>query len=443
MAASEPKIYLQTGQRYPLDGIQVDRISAKPTEIIQIIQSSEGVLLVGKKPGTCQLQLESHGKKIDLAVEVKQGTTPAATNSGKQSLIESTIRDLKQQTALKITALGVGDKVVVQGTILSRTFYQRLLKVLPALGEHIMIAAETGPFVKESLIEQARQLLHQQGFTQTLITSAGHRFFLEGVVNSPIEVDQALHFAQSVIPNIENHLPVPIRVQPTITMRIFMLELSKAAHRALGLSFPTSTSQAFSIAPGRLMFNGGWFVHLQHLASNGEAKILAEPILALKEGSSAELEAGGQIPLKIVGRFENKVEWKHYGLKINIKVSGTSGSVIRTQIESHSSQLDEATSIDGIPGVRSSSVKTEVDAVIGEPILLTGLFQSSASKDIERLPILGDIPILGELFKSRKYRNFESELIVAILPSFGATRAQLPLSSMHGLKFDQRWGLNE
>ena len=141
----------------------------------------------------------------------------------------------------------------------------------------------------------------------------------------------------------------------------------------------------------------------------------------------------------MTGAFENKVIWKHYGLSIKLHIAGIAGKYIRTKIETESSQLDEATAVDGVPGMRTNTMNTEIDAIEGQPILLTGLFQSSSSKDVDKVPLLGSIPLLGELFKSRRFRDHESELLVALLPSFGAITTKTPLSSLHGLDFESRW----
>ena len=127
------------------------------------------------------------------------------------------------------------------------------------------------------------------------------------------------------------------------------------------------------------------------------------------------------------GGYSLRMLRKYYGLKLRIQILGVSGRRIRCRVETESSQLDSAVSVGGIPGVRTNHVKTEIDATESEPVLLTGLFQSAASKDVEKLPILGQIPIIGELFKSRGFRNEESELLIALIPYQEMARTSLPL----------------
>lgn len=428
-----PTLYLRTGQRYPIEGVLAQKAVISPENVATAHQTPEGLMLVGHAPGTATLNLEVEGKAVTLKVVVRG----SEARSESRNPWDQAVSELKSLPGVHISRLGA--KTVVQGEILGRSAYQRILLHMRNFPANLLVLASAGPGIKASLTEQAHSLLHGRGLSEAHITHAGNRFFLEGSVSTPEQVEQAYELAQSVLPNVENHLAIPIRVDPTISFRVFILEISRQAHRVLGLSWPSSAQNAFVFSPKTTLFNPIWIAHIQHLSSTGQARVLAEPMLAVKNGSQAELSAGGEIPIRVTGHFENKVVWKHYGLKIRIQVAGVAGKHIRTKIDTQSSQLDDATAVDGVPGLRSTGMNTEIDAVEGQPILLTGLFHSEAAKDVDKVPLLGDIPLLGELFKSRRFRGRESELLVALLPSFGATTTTLPLQSMRGLEFDKRW----
>lgn len=430
---ASPALYLRVGQRYPLEGVLAQKASISPENIASVHQTEEGVLIIGKAPGSGTLALEVSGKPVRIQVVVRGSEAAAAPKTPW----DRALGELRALPGLHVTRMGA--KTVVQGEVLGRAAYQKVLLHLRNYPANLIVLANAGPGIKASLTEQAHSLLAARGLKEVRVANAGNRFFLEGAVTSPSEVDQAFETVQAVLPNAENHLAIPIRVDPTISFRVFMLEVSRQAHLALGLSWPASTQGAFLFNPKMVIFDPTWIVTLQHLSSEGQARVLAEPMLAVKAGSQAELTAGGEIPIRITGHFENKVVWKHYGLKIRVLVSGIAGQHIRTKIETESSQLDEATAVDGVPGLRSTGLNTEVDAVEGQPILLTGLFHSEAAKDVDKVPLIGNIPLLGELFKSRRFRDRESELLVALLPTFGAQSTTLPLRSLRGLEFDKRW----
>lgn len=435
LGAEEPTLYLRVGQKYPIEGVLSSDAKLEPEKVATIHKTSEGLLLQARAPGHATLSMTSGGKSIEIHIVVRpmeQDSDDVSRGSWDQSLSE-----LRSFSGVRISKLG--GKILVQGEILGRAAYQKVLLNLRNYPTNLIVLALPAPGIKQSLMEQATSLLAGRGLSNVKVSNAGNRFFLEGSVTSPEEVEQAYETAQSVIPNIENHLPLPIRIDPTITVRVFILELSREAHQLLGLAWPIEVRQAAVVTPTSAIFNPTWGVTLQHLSASGQAKILAEPILAVKVGSSAELSAGGEIPIRVTGKWENKVVWKRYGLKIRLAIRGMAGKFLRTKLDAESSQLDEATALDGIPGLRTNKMGTEIDAQVDQPILLTGLFQSSMAKDVDKVPLLGSIPLLGELFKSHRFRERESELLVALLPGFGAPTAKVPLQSAHGLEFDSKW----
>ncbi|HRK01276.1 MAG TPA: hypothetical protein PLH57_01305 [Oligoflexia bacterium] len=427
-----PQILLRVGERYPLEQTgqaSADSLRISPQSVASIKNTASGPVILAHAPGRAQLLVEANDgapAKIDVVVREK---LHKSTAPGDATLVGA-IRGAKLRS--------LGGQKILEGVIEQRESYRNLLLLLRTKPK-ITVLATTTTALRESLALQAKQLLEKNGLDRVDITHAGNRFFIDGQVATPEQVDQAYELASSVIPNIENHLQIPMRITPSITVRVFLLELTRSAHEVLGLRWPGLVAGAGVVSPSSIAFGPKWSADLLHLARRGEAKVLAEPLLALKSGSAAELAAGGEIPLRVTGRYENKVVWKHYGLKLKVHIAGIAGNVIRAKIETSTSSLDEASAIDGIPGIRRNSLSTEIDAVENKPILLTGLFHASQSKDIEKLPILGDIPLLGELFKSRRFQNRESELLVAFLPRFGVEHRKTPLDSERGLNFDTKW----
>ncbi|MGE4234044.1 MAG: hypothetical protein AB7F43_12010 [Bacteriovoracia bacterium] len=393
-------------------------IEGSGSTFVSIDSTSEGITLRALAPGTAYLALESNGKKIKLPVVVHPRET--------QEMPRTKPSERPKISGVKTST--IGSMNIIQGEITSRADYQRLLILLRDNPKNLVVTAKVSPSVKESLLEQARNLLRSKKINNIEVSNMANRFLLEGYASSPEELEFALENVRSIIPNIENQVPIPIRIDPTISMRVFIVELSKHAHEQLGLSWPSSTNSIFQFslddAKG-FSFGGTWAATLQHLSQSGQAKVLAEPVLWVKNGASAHLSAGGEIPIRVIGRLENSVTWRHYGLKIQLHINGIAGNKIRTKIETESSHLDEATAVDGLPGIRSNKMSTEVDATANVPILLTGVFQSTRAKDIEKVPVLSNIPILGELFKSRRFREHQSELLIALLPSFGAEKLRI------------------
>ncbi len=434
--ATISSLKLQVGQHYPLEGFTPESFKVSPGNVVEVRSEPSGMILKGLNPGKALLTLKVNQKEIPLDILVTASTAmPSGTSQ------DSDIGELKKIPGLKVK--NFGRKYLLLGEVLGRAQYQNLLLYIKNGSSKLIAMFSAAPGIKDSLIEQLQNLLHSNHFENVRVENTANRFFLEGTVSKPEDVEKVIELAQTILPNIENHLPIPIRIDPTISIRVFMLELTKHAHELLGLSWPSVVNNAAIFGTNGGIISPTWNVALKHLTTNGEARILAEPMISVKNGASAELSAGGEIPLKIIGKFENKVQWKSYGLRIKLSIAGISGNFIKTKIHTSSSQLDDGTSIEGIPGIRSNQMSTEVDVEEGNPILLTGLFQAASAKDVEKLPILGSIPILGELFKSRRFSNHESELLIALLPQFGQIKTTLPLQSVRGIEFDRHWRIND
>lgn len=426
---STPGLDLVPGQKYPIEGLLPKSVHIQNPQVLESIQTEQGTLLIAKNPGQTTAVFDTGEQKIPIQVRVR--ARPAARLSQENPEMLGKMAGLKVQRW--------NGKLLLQGEILSLQDYKKILLMLSQSSKTLLVLATAAPGIKQSLLESAKAALQKRGLMNVQVSNAGNRFFLEGSVGTPEEVAAAFEITRAMIPNIENHLAIPIRVDPTVVIRMFILELSRHAHEELGLSWPASVQKAVLVQPTATLFSPLWTATLKHLSQNGWAKVLAEPMLSVKNRASAELSAGGEIPIRVMTAFENKVLWKYYGLKVRLRIDGIAGKNIRIRVRTESSQLDDATASEGVPGIRSTKLSTEIDAQEGRPILLTGLFQSTISKDVEKVPLIGSLPLIGELFKSRRFREHESELLIALLPSFGPLDTQLPLESLRGLNFDFKW----
>lgn len=165
---------------------------------------------------------------------------------------------------------------------------------------------------------------------------------------------------------------------------------------------------------------------INFLATNGDAVTLAEPVLSSLNGGSASFLAGGEVPYPTVGaNGETKVAFKDYGIKLNISPQIDTNGNVRTAIETEISQIDPALSIQGTPGLLTRRASTQVNVRSGETIVISGLLSKESSNDIDMLPGIGKLPILGSLFKSKNVRNAVSELVIFVTPEVIEPNGQL------------------
>lgn len=164
------------------------------------------------------------------------------------------------------------------------------------------------------------------------------------------------------------------------------------------------------------VLNLGINAQLNLLAQEGKATLLAEPQLSARNGAKASFLAGGEIPYAVSTRDGTYVQFKQYGIKVDITPRVDASGVIRASIESEVSSIDRSVSTLAGPALLTRKANTEFNLRDGETLVLAGLLQREVSADVDKLPLLGDIPVLGALFRSKRFQNKETELVIFVTP---------------------------
>ena len=236
-----------------------------------------------------------------------------------------------------------------------------------------------------------------------------------------------------------------VRMETMVRMRVRMVEFRKSALGKLGIDWSDSAAgPGFALAgdaignnlfrPAGEGFAGGlpntvrpfqtYFgiasnitSRINFLASTGDATTLAEPVLSTTNGGSASFLAGGEVPYPTTGtNGQTIVQFKEYGIKLNVSPNIDALGNVRTVVETEISQLDPAVSVQGAPGLLTRKAQTQVNVRSGETIVISGLLSSESSKDIDKLPGIGNLPIIGNFFRTRNERNSVSELVIFVTP---------------------------
>ena len=162
---------------------------------------------------------------------------------------------------------------------------------------------------------------------------------------------------------------------------------------------------------------------IRALKSSGHFKSLAEPNLIALEGEEATFLAGGEFPYPVVQGGQNAsttIVFKEFGIRLRFTPEVTNNGSIRLHVAPEVSSLDFANglTISGfqIPSLLTRRVETRVDLQPGQHLAIGGLLDNSMLENQEKIPILGDIPILGTFFKSESVRRNHSELLVVVTP---------------------------
>ncbi len=169
---------------------------------------------------------------------------------------------------------------------------------------------------------------------------------------------------------------------------------------------------------------------IQALATKGVVQVLAEPNLLAADGKEASFLAGGQFPYPVVqgtsagGAGAVTIEFKEYGILLNFIPTVTPQGTIRLQVAPEVSALDytNEVTISGftVPGITTREVNTEVDLRNRQSFVIGGLLNNQETQSFEKIPFIGDIPILGKLFQSMTRTKNKTELIVIVTPEIVA-----------------------
>ena len=156
------------------------------------------------------------------------------------------------------------------------------------------------------------------------------------------------------------------------------------------------------------------------LNTRGAIRTLAEPTLTTSDGTEALFQAGGEVPIPLVNSVGNgqsgiQVDYKPYGVRLKFTPTVLDESHIRLVLEPEVSSIDYGTTVNlgsvSLPLFKVRKAKTTVELRDGQSFAIAGLIDNSESATISQIPGLGNIPIIGELFKSRSFRRNESELL--------------------------------
>ncbi|MEJ2698026.1 MAG: pilus assembly protein N-terminal domain-containing protein [Candidatus Sulfobium sp.] len=187
---------------------------------------------------------------------------------------------------------------------------------------------------------------------------------------------------------------------------------------ALGSFTPLDTFQL-----GVSYFPSGVGAVLRALASKGLAKVLAEPNLVVRSGEKGDFLAGSEVPIQTVsgvgGQLTPSITYKKVGVEINFAPQVLETGAIRLRIDpAQVSNIQQFISLSGIlaPIIDTRQVTTSVDLKSGESLILAGLLSDEMKKNIQKIPILGDIPILGALFRSTSDELTKTDLAFFITP---------------------------
>ncbi|HEY0614376.1 MAG TPA: hypothetical protein VGC96_07030, partial [Candidatus Elarobacter sp.] len=237
-----------------------------------------------------------------------------------------------------------------------------------------------------------------------------------------------------------------------VSVKVYVLEVDETALTQLGVNLQSATfhpdgtytlgGPQFPVVedpiaggsggrgpgfPGRALTIGAFFRSItlaptvNLVLNNGHARLLSSPDLVTMPGRQAEFLVGGQIPIPVAsGPQQIAIQYKDFGVKLQVTPTILGEGNVETVIAPEVSDLDfqDGVSLNGfvVPALKTSRLSTDVVTKAGESIVMGGLLRHQEQRSVDKIPGLGDLPILGKLFRSTRYQHSQTDVVFVMTP---------------------------
>lgn len=364
---------------------------ANPDIADTIVLSPRQLYILGKTPGVTTLMVWGKNEESPLAYEI-------AVEPNVTELVRLLKSLYPNDGPLQVTS--AGDRIVVSGTVASAGRLSQILAIAEAYAPKrvINLLSLTGAqqvMLEVRVAEIDRSLLRRLG------------------VNGGVAANNGREFGVSVLKNLTSIFP--------------------AGDSAAAIAPIAGAAAPFGIGLGptiSALFRGGigntsWTAFLDALKEENLVKVLAEPTLVTINGQEASVLAGGEFPIPIPQAFGvTTVQYKSFGVQLKFRPVVLDQRRISITVTPEVSELDFAKSLTlqgfTVPSVTTRRASTTVELEEGQSFVVAGLLRDNVREIVSKFPYLGDLPVLGALFRSTKFEKNESELIILVTPRFAA-----------------------
>ena len=296
------------------------------------------------------------------------------------------------------------------------------------------------------LKQEMHEILPEEEALQVISTNDS--ITLSGKISSAANLSQAVALVKSYAPEGKVNNFVEVGGVHQVMLEVRVAEMGRSITRRLGINFAGQKGDQFGVSLlGNLAqlqdaivgvnpllaspavnalfrFDTGdvtWTGIIDALKEDGLVKILAEPTLITLSGQSANFLAGGEFPVPVPqGLGTVGIEYKPFGVGLIFTPTVLNKEKISIQVTPEVSELDFSTAvrIEGFvtPGISTRRASTTVELGDGQSFAIAGLLRETVLTNVQKFPILGDIPILGALFQSKSFQKRKTELVIIVTP---------------------------
>ena len=384
----------------------LSRVAVGNPEIADVqLLSAREFLLVGKKSGSTSLLVWGANGRQEYLVTV------TGENAGLAAMIEKAIN------LPGVTVQMVGDKILLRGTVMNQYEKDLALKVAG-------LYTGTAP--------------------ATSTSGSGS--------NSPGKAMDKT--GGNVIDLLQMARPSQIRLEAQV------IEIASSNKRELGIQYGTVTSGDSDTkidVEGAIYAGedwntrdwGGWLVRhsstinaaLRALITRGKARVLSRPSVSTLSGEKAKILIGGSIPIPTNEDGSVTIQWKEYGVKLDIEPVVDQMNKVTSKVHAEVSSLDYSHGVIqngfSIPALSTREAEAVIHVPDGMTMVIGGLLNSEDTKTVSKIPLLGNIPILGEFFKHTSRSRDKRELVILITPHIVGEDTQARMSDQMKEAFNE------
>ncbi|MFT3804531.1 MAG: pilus assembly protein N-terminal domain-containing protein [Burkholderiaceae bacterium] len=367
-------IHLYVGQAHVLNDARIKRIAVGNGRVLQATALDDRqVLVIPENPGQSTLHLwDRNGRQKHYVINVV---------TADANRLQTEIRAMVGSDGNVRTRI-VGDKVIVEGSNLSEEQNQRLGEVAKRYPQIVNLVSRVGLermiAMDVRMVEIRRELMQNIGIKWD-DRMQGPTFGILG------DLKRSDAFKPGGVAASVDGLAV-------------------RARSGLASTFGIASSISSMI---------------NLLVQNGDAVVLAEPRLSCRSGGNARFVAGGELPVPQSSSLgAMSVSYKEYGVKFEISPVASESGIISANIATEISSINGEVTVRDVPALTKRRAETEVNLRENETLVIAGLVTDETSSSVDRVAGLGQLPILGKLFRSRLFRDRQSDLVVFITPRF-------------------------
>ncbi len=293
--------------------------------------------------------------------------------------------------------------------------------------------------------EELKRRLHELLPSENIeIRPAGDAVVLSGAVTDADKLSRALSLANNYAPGKVSNM-LAVRGSQQVLLHVRFAEVQRSALQELGINlaaaYKVSGGPVLNLVTGITPFQPNFGTLsatyagqrfsidgvINALETRGVVKVLAEPDLIALSGDTASFLAGGEFPIPVVQSIgvssasnSITIEFKSFGVSLAFTPTVLDDGLINLVVAPEVSNIDPTLSVTvsgiTVPGIDTRRAKTTVELREGQSFAIAGLMQTNFRDTINQYPFLGDIPILGALFRSSSYQNNDSELVIIVTP---------------------------